>query len=73
MKSLSATDFKATCLKVLDHLDSEGIIITKHGKAVAKVLPVGAEEVHSFYGSMKGKIKINGDITSTGIKWNAES
>ncbi len=31
-KALTATDFKAQCLKILDELGAEGVIITKRGR-----------------------------------------
>jgi prevent-host-death family protein len=73
MKSLTATEFKAKCLKIIDHLGSEGILITKRGHPVAKIVPVGIKKIHSLYGSMKEKTLVHGDINSTGLKWNAES
>ncbi|HKS95610.1 MAG TPA: type II toxin-antitoxin system prevent-host-death family antitoxin [Terriglobia bacterium] len=72
-RTLTATEFKAKCLRILDNLGSEGVTVTKRGRAVARVTPVSATDHEKFYGSMKGKIKIKGDIFSTGIKWNAES
>jgi antitoxin (DNA-binding transcriptional repressor) of toxin-antitoxin stability system len=57
---------------LLDNLDPEGIIITKHGKPVARLVPAGSS-CAELIGSMKGKIKIHGDILSTGLEWNAES
>ena len=72
MKKISVSKFKAECLSILDELDPEGLDITKHGKVVARVIPVEQQSA-SLIGSMKGKLKINGDVTSTGIKWNAES
>ena len=39
MKSIGAAKFKEQCLSLLDHLDAEGLIVTKHGKPVARVLP----------------------------------
>jgi antitoxin (DNA-binding transcriptional repressor) of toxin-antitoxin stability system len=69
---MNATKFKEQCLAVLDHLDPEGIVITKHGKPVARLIPAhsGCAEL---IGSMKGKIRIHGDILSTGIEWDAQS
>lgn len=72
MKKISATNFKARCLSILDNLESEGIEITKHGKIVAKVIPV-EQQSNSLIGCMKGKIKKKGNIFSTGLIWNAES
>jgi prevent-host-death family protein len=72
VEQLNASKFKEQCLSLLDHLDPEGIVITKHGKPVARLIPIesGCAEL---IGSMKGKVQVKGDIFSTGIKWNAES
>jgi prevent-host-death family protein len=72
-KTISASEFKAKCLKILDRLGPEGITVTKRGHPVAKVTPVQPGGIAKYYGCMKGKIKIKGDIFSTGIKWDAES
>lgn len=72
MKSLPAAEFKARCLSLLDRVGPEGIVITKHGKPVAKLIPIQAENANVI-GSFKGKIKIKGDILSTGANWDAES
>ncbi len=72
MKAINAAKFKEQCLSLLDNLDSEGIVVTKRGKPVARGIPV-TSECASLIGSMKGKIKIKGDILSTGLRWDAES
>lgn len=72
MKSVPAAKFKEQCLALLDRVDSDGIVITKHGKPVAKLIPIHTD-TGKLIGSFKGKIKIKGDILSTGVKWNAES
>ena len=69
---ISASKFKEQCLSLLDHLDSDGLVITKHGKPVARVLPARAN-CKELIGSLKGKIRINGEILSTGVSWNVES
>lgn len=71
MKQMPASKFKEQCLALLDQVDREGIVITKRGKPVAKLIPLGADSA-SLIGSLKGKIKIRGDIVSTGVRWNAE-
>jgi prevent-host-death family protein len=72
-KTMPAAEFKAKCLKVLDELDAGGILITKRGRPVARVLPAVEPGNRKLIGSMKGKIEIKGDLLSTGVKWNAES
>ena len=72
MDQINATAFKQQCLSLLDHLDTEGLVITKRGKAVAKVVPIRSG-CAALIGSMKGKLKIKGKILSTGIRWDAET
>ena len=70
-KKIGAAKFKEQCLALLDDLETEGLIITKHGKPVARVLPIPKSSAE-IVGSLKGVMKIKGDIMSTGIKWEAE-
>jgi len=42
MKDLSVTEFRRQCLTLLDVLPPEGIVVTKHGQPVARVLPMNA-------------------------------
>jgi prevent-host-death family protein len=72
-KTIPASEFKTKCLKILDQLGPEGIIVTKRGQPVAKVTPVRGKTVEHFYGCMAGKIVIKGDIFSTGRKWDAQA
>ncbi len=72
MKTIAAAKFKEQCLAILDTIDREGIVITKHGRPVARLLPILSSS-SELIGSLKGKVKIKGDIQSTGIKWNAQS
>ena len=72
MKTIGSAKFKEQCLSILDRVGPEGVLITKHGKPVAKLIPVAAES-SDLMGSLKGKIKIKGDLLSTGLVWNAQS
>jgi len=72
MKKINASKFKEQSLSILDNLDPEGIIITKHGRPVAKLIPI-QERSANLIGALKGKIRIVGDLMSTGQKWDAES
>ena len=71
MKTMGAAKFKEQCLALLDRLDAEGLVITKHGKPVARVVPY-EREFNEVIGSLRGKIEVRGDILSTGVRWNAE-
>jgi antitoxin (DNA-binding transcriptional repressor) of toxin-antitoxin stability system len=70
MKKIAAARFKEQCLSILDHLDSEGIVITKRGKPVARVLPIERASA-DLIGSLRGKIRIKGNVQSTGLRWDA--
>lgn len=72
MREIAAAKFKEQCLAILDNVDEEGIVITKRGKPVAKLIPIRAESA-SLIGSLKNKLEITGDILSTGVRWDAES
>ena len=72
MSRMNVSKFKEQCLSLLENLDPEGIVITKHGKPVARVIPASSD-CADLIGSMKDKIKVHGNILSTGVKWNAES
>jgi prevent-host-death family protein len=39
VRDLSITEFRRQCLKLLENLPEEGIVITKHGQPVARVAP----------------------------------
>ena len=72
MKKITADKFKQRCLTIIEQVDAEGIVITKNGKPVAKLVPAPSGPA-DWIGSMKGKIKVKGDISSTGLRWDAES
>lgn len=72
MKTIGVTEFKQRCLALLDRLAPDGLVITKHGRPVARVIPVGSES-SDLIGRFADKIEIKGDIESTGIAWDAES
>jgi prevent-host-death family protein len=64
MKTMPAGEFKARCLKVMDHVKStrEPVIITKKGHPVAKLVPA-EEPSDDFLGKLSDRMKIVGDIT----------
>ena len=72
-KTIPASEFRAKCLRILDDLEPGGILITKRGRPIARVLPATVPDNQRIMGSMKGKIQIKGDIFSTGVRWNAGS
>ena len=70
VKKIAAAKFKEQCLSILDHLEPEGIVVTKHGKPVARVLPAERASVE-LIGRLRGRIRVHGDIQTTGVKWDA--
>lgn len=72
MKTIEAIEFEERCLALLDHLDAEGLVITKHGRPVARVIPLEQQEA-DLIGSLRHKIKVTGDICSTGLRWDVRA
>lgn len=73
---ISAAEFKARCLKLMDHVNEfhEEVIITKHGKPVAKLVPVTAAPEKPLFGFLDKKIQINEDIIAPlNLEWTASS
>ena len=71
-RTIAAAEFKARCLALLDDVGPEGIVITKRGKPVAKLVAIQPSPAQVI-GSFKCKIKIKGAVKGTGLVWNAES
>ena len=71
MRRIAAAKFKEQCLSLLDQVDAEGLVITKHGRPVATLMPFGADSKR-LIGALATKITIRGNILSTGVKWHAE-
>lgn len=71
MKKIAAAKFKERCFAILDRLGPEGVVVTKHGRPVARVLPVRGSSAE-LIGALKGQVTIKGDLLSTGISWEAD-
>ena len=59
MKRIGAAKFKEQCLALLDQLDADGLVVTKRGKPVARVLPYDSGEA-DLIGSLRNKLKVKG-------------
>lgn len=71
---MKISEFKARCLEIVEKLPEDGLLLTKRGHPVAKIVPIRTKSiVKRFYGCLKDEVKIHGDTLSTGVKWNAES
>ena len=72
MKEIDAVLFKELCPDILDELGADGLIVTKDGKPFARVVPYetgGADLI----GSLSHKVKIRGDVFSTGLSWDTKA
>ena len=73
MQTYTASEFKAKCLKIMDEVAESGerVVITKRGVPVAELLPA-RERRKPIFGSMRGSVKIKGDIISPiDVEWDA--
>ncbi len=69
---IAAGEFKAKCLKLLDEVAEkrEPLIITKHGKPVAQLVPMPPKR--NIVGAMRGSVLWEGDIISPiDVEWEA--
>ncbi len=68
MKTMAAGVFKIHCLSLMDEVKAkrETVLITKHGKPVAKLVPAGkgGDEIYNF---LAGKGSIAGDVVAPAI------
>jgi prevent-host-death family protein len=64
---IGAGEFKAKCLQIMDdvHKTKEEVIVTKHGKAVVKVIPVFDEKTRPLFGFLKDSVSIHSDIVTS--------
>ena len=65
VRKIEAVKFKEQCLALLDELDFGGLIVTKRGEPVARVLPFEGDDA-DLIGSLRHKIEVRGDLMTTG-------
>lgn len=74
-KTMAAGKFKAQCLAVIDEVHDlhEEVVITKHGKPMAKLIPFRVQS-DELFGFLKGKGRITGDILAPvdAGEWDSE-
>ena len=56
----------------MDRLDPDELVITKHGKPVAHVVPYDRRDA-DLIGSLRHKIEVRGDIFTTSVRWDADA
>lgn len=66
MRTIGAGEFKQRCLSLLDEVGASGepIVVTKRGKAVAQLTPVGAERREDWRGAKRAQGEIIGDLVA---------
>lgn len=62
---IPATEFKAKCLKLMDTVARTGepVVITKHGREVARLIHAQPEP-ESLFGYMRGTVRFKGDAVA---------
>jgi len=73
---IGATEFKTHCLALLDRVAERGVslVISKHGKPVARLVPIEPTEVGPSR-PLLGSVRImdpDDELLSTGVGWEAE-
>lgn len=72
-KTVSASEFKVHCLEYLENtrtIQAE-YIVTKRGKAVAKLVPIQEPHDNFVFGKMKDSIVIKDDILAPiDVEWS---
>ncbi|HRK70262.1 MAG TPA: hypothetical protein PLA85_01655 [Micropepsaceae bacterium] len=76
--SITATEFKARCLALMDDVGSgkvKRLIVSKHGKPIVQVDRIGKETAKPapFIGFLKGVVTINPDFDAAGPSWDVEA
>jgi len=68
MKTIPAGAFKTNCLALMDEVQAkrETLLITKHGKPVAKLVPANTE-ADEIFGFFSGRGLITGDLVSPAL------
>lgn len=71
---ISVSQFKAKCLRIVERVEKEGetVVITRHGRPAAHLVPVGGGGGRRLFGRARGTVKVKGSILGTGEKWDAD-
>jgi prevent-host-death family protein len=66
MREIPLKKFRAQCLAILDRVQKtkEPVVITRHGRPLAKLVPINQINAAEFLGRLEGIIKVVGDIES---------
>lgn len=71
---VTATEFKAKCLSILDEISTKGgsVTVTKRGRPMATLGPVQQKAFKTSAGMLKGKVDISDELlmADTSHLWN---
>ena len=74
-EQVPAAEFKDSCLRLIDRVQQtrEEIVVTKHGRPVAKL--VAFDKVHEpLFGYLAGSVTVHGDLVAPiNEEWDAEA
>jgi prevent-host-death family protein len=72
---IAASKFKEQCLALLDRVarTKVPIVVTKHGKPVARVVPLDEPTRRPLIGSIRVLTEDETELFSTGEAWEAEA
>ncbi len=75
MKSIAITEFKAHCLSLLEDIARTGepLLVTKHGRPIARVVPSVSASTLYPQDSLAGTVIIDGDVVSPVVAASAWS
>ena len=67
MKEVLISDFKAKCIAIIDEINRtrDYVIITRRGRPIGRLEPIGEEKPPRQFGKLKAKMLIKGDIVQT--------
>jgi prevent-host-death family protein len=73
-KHVSTSELKARCSEIVDRVASkrETVIVTRRGRAVARIVPVEASAQRTLFGFARGSVQVRGDILEPiDVPWDA--
>ena len=75
MQEISVNDFRRQFIALMDNLPADGLLITRNGRPLAKLLPMQPQSRScvDLIGSIPKLTYKDEDVFSTGEQWDAES
>jgi len=75
VNTYGSAEFKTHCLRIIDEVAASGqsVLLTKRGRPVARVVPIGPSDSRPVFGLLKGSAQWTAPLYSTQEHWNAES